>query len=622
MPKGVTDWHRQQRKKELQKNKAARIAARDERVKHEKTEASVQEEIRKIERQFKNPELRPHNIKSKLDRLQKELKLVKEEESAKKEKEDVTKKRKFQQKPTNYQPLENPQLSVYYDAVMNPFGAPPPGKPRLYHRRGGGVTMNLKEAGMPGESAQPPPPPPPRPAAAALPPPPPLPSQRKPPQGEIRDPSRPTPPDAPAQRPPPPSPPRRPPPREQPTLVEESKAPKELDKTKKAKSTEMPALPPPSAAVQRSKRKLASDIWASTEEMEYEESSGIGTLEGVAQQHHQQQRRSNENNKQWWYQDTTSQVQGPFPTDQMKQWVQAGFFPVTTFVRPSAQSSWKPLKNVEAFASLVGSDTSTAENNVTPHAPDNQNTGLSTVQDRIAALRGQHVQEKRSVDTNDATIEVSASEQQQQTIDSAVATPQSVQDRIAALRQEHIQNQQLDDDTNGDFNRALSVQDRIEALRQQDVREKHEHDETSKEDSADAKEEGVPPSRGPIHPMEDPDVPPPPPPPAAATVATDSISIPSYPIDEVPAYPVDDDAQVDDTIPYPVDVEYPITDEYYSAEGGSLPVSGAYPIDEPDNSSAPSQTADGAPSKKKLKVDKELTAFLPLHLQKKAMSRK
>merc|ERR1712183_58951 len=59
--------------------------------------------------------------------------------------------------------LGDPRKSVYYDERLNPYGAPPPGKPRLYHRRWGGVTLNPHEAVVPGEEHVPPPPPPPPP---------------------------------------------------------------------------------------------------------------------------------------------------------------------------------------------------------------------------------------------------------------------------------------------------------------------------------------------------------------------------------------------------------------------------------------------------------------------------
>ena len=66
--------HRKQRKKEAERNKKQRIKARDERVVETKTVSGIREEIKKLKYR-KNLQ---SGEKQKLERLEKELKLVKE----------------------------------------------------------------------------------------------------------------------------------------------------------------------------------------------------------------------------------------------------------------------------------------------------------------------------------------------------------------------------------------------------------------------------------------------------------------------------------------------------------------------------------------------------------------
>ena len=65
--------HRQQRKKQLQRNKEQRIKARDEKVVQTKTISSVKEEIFALKKRGKN--LQPGEVQ-KLQRLEKELKRI------------------------------------------------------------------------------------------------------------------------------------------------------------------------------------------------------------------------------------------------------------------------------------------------------------------------------------------------------------------------------------------------------------------------------------------------------------------------------------------------------------------------------------------------------------------
>eukprot|EP00978_Attheya_sp_CCMP212_P017273 scaffold45972_cov43-Attheya_sp.AAC.1 len=276
------------RKKALNKNKVARLEARDAKVCATKTVAEVQAAIHQLTKRNKQKKHNHHNDNDdnnndddnmdrslfssedqrKLERLEKELRLVTthHQEQLEKEEEDAkqnpvpqrnleAQRQKEEQRPS----VEEAKCSVYYDAVMNPYGAPPPGQRRMYHKRGGGTTPYLHQSLV---QTQPPPPPqtpqqhtqqqqqqqtprppPSRGGPSGIPP-------RMANQGPPRGPPPPPPRRGP---PPPPPPPAVPPP---PPPLPSKHVP--------------PPLPPPSQAVQRSKRKGMADIWASHEELVYE----------------------------------------------------------------------------------------------------------------------------------------------------------------------------------------------------------------------------------------------------------------------------------------------------------------------------------------------------------------
>ncbi|GAX12088.1 hypothetical protein FisN_15Lh220 [Fistulifera solaris] len=558
----VSDWHRKQRKKELQKNKAARIASRDEKVKSEKTEQMVMEEIRKLEKQHKNTETRPHAIQSKIDRLKKELKIVKE---------SAVPPTISQPTQPAFTPLARPELSVYYDPKLNPYGEPPPGKPRLFHRRGGGVTMHMEEAGLPGEVI-PPPPPPPRREATSRPP-----VKHPFPEKKQQD-------------------------RQQPPSQSSPESRKEIKQKTIIDLSGLPALPKPSAAVNRSKRKLQCDIWASNEEVEYEEAIGTG-LEGVVTVA-----------DTWWYLDTSHQVQGPFPLHQMKQWIQAGFFPSTTKVRSSDDEPWKAIIKQSVFQTVLPE----ALQQQTARQLEGQRK--SSVQDRIASLR-QQSEEPDRVATDDSWGKSKEREEKGNNDEDVEEHDEdddnSVQQRIAALRDESRQkatNSEASDDESD-----TSVQRRIAALRSA------MRDDSNNEGKHDVPSPNTGESTAELQPMylidsyteyrsneDEIDESGPPP----AYPLDDSITNGSYVFPH--AYPID---ALDETVPsYPLDVDYPATGEY--------PVTDAYPSAYPVDANMADE-ALGQPElpeamerpKKQVKVDKELVAFMPSHLQKKRLAK-
>ncbi|KAL7437219.1 hypothetical protein ACHAXM_005518 [Skeletonema potamos] len=327
-------YRRQQRKKELKKNKNARIRARDEKVAATRSIDEVKAEISQLERKRDKfgksrgdkTGVEGHddedtsggldsNEAKKLERLRKELKIVTAESARRKELHEQAQREKERQliasqktvegvkklNESKYSVLER-YASVYYDEQMNPFGAPPPGKPQMYWKDAEKktTTMNARMAVVPSQMhhkfdaemkkqvkddvvnsqdgvsgrkrrwdergpgmhsqpqfnnqiqqhASPPPPP-----SYHKPPPPP--SFQK----------------TPAPPPPPPPPP---------VVVPPPPLPPPPVQTKDVNG--QPALPAPSKAVlraaKRNKTSAMADIWASTEEMQYEQSLGVD-LEGA-----------------------------------------------------------------------------------------------------------------------------------------------------------------------------------------------------------------------------------------------------------------------------------------------------------------------------------------------------
>lgn len=565
---GLTDWHRQKRKKELQKNKEKRIAERDARVLQTKSVESVQAEIRAVERQHKvkkdeegNEIPLPHAIKSKLDRLKKELRILQESDKG----QDKSTVHKASQKAAKeWKPLDNPQLSIYYDPVMNPFGEPPPGQPRLYHTRDGRTTFNLQEAALPG-SAPPPPPPPPESNKPS--------SKHNTPQKMPPDDHRPAatqkesykhnhkPKSTNVKRPA-----TAPNPHQVPVATDKAPvpaatpaaAPAVATKPQSTKPKEAPSLPAPSQAVKRGRSRLKADIWASSEEIDYhQQSDHYVALEGTTAD-----ALDEASITQWWYQDQQKQTQGPFAHEQMVAWIQAGFFPRETRARPRDEGPWKPLFHYKILRAVLGEDETPNE-----IAAESAETSL---EDRITALKKEH----------------------QQT---------SVADRIAALRGDAPQ--PVADDWTGDNQAA-----REDALPPPpNTAQELPAYSIAKDDISGPEPESdlplpPPPAAGAAPEMaayvvNPEDAMPLPPPPAVGGMVNE---LPVYPVNEsgdndyMPAYPLADAA-------YPAVDDVPVTDDY--------PVVDAYPTAE--------DATPSVPPPKKAKVDKAVVSFLPTHLRKR-----
>ena len=162
-------YRRQQRKKALKKNKTTRIKARDLKVAATRSLDEVKSEIslleRKRDRNDAKTGLDPVETK-RLERLRKELRIVTgesekrkvlaEEARLREEKESVAAQKTVagvQRLNESKYTLAERYASIYYDETMNPFGAPEPGKPKMYYADAEGktTTMDSRRAVVPGK---------------------------------------------------------------------------------------------------------------------------------------------------------------------------------------------------------------------------------------------------------------------------------------------------------------------------------------------------------------------------------------------------------------------------------------------------------------------------------------
>jgi hypothetical protein len=540
----VLSYHKEQRQKEIKKNKAKRIAERDAKVAESASLHDIQTQINKLEKQktYQNGHLDNKDVR-KLERLQKELKIVKASEEERKKKAEEKAKLEWEQEKKrmstkegvdelNAQKFKKAKASVYYDAVLNPFGAPPPGQPMMYHKRGGGTTMNIREASIPQHLRS----------------------------GDVDDtdeedlymhPSshqklnskqeyqrddhqtfqrielkRETVPPPISSKPPPP-PPAAP--------LPSQKVPTKPIETKKSSGT--PILPPPSESVQRlnkkgkNKKALDADIWASTDELLYE-----GNLEGVHDETKDKQEpqypnkkrrkvdadeerfdplcpadegygeyRSSEQIKRsttakkkkdaeggtkkcsWYYIDQGENIQGPFSSEQMFGWREVGFFPDNTMVRNGTGTEFVEISSVDLMTGEllhVGNEPS------------------QSIEDRIAMLRAEHLE--TVMDKEGGGVDV----------------------RIAALRAE-LQPEVEGGEENEENDELVGPMYHPESVSVDNDDEQHF---------------------------------------VAGPVVVDDEGVPSYPhVDTADEpyyeYPVPDDEE-NESIPYPVDIDYPV-DEFY-----------------------------------------------------------
>ncbi|GKY98992.1 hypothetical protein MPSEU_000854900 [Mayamaea pseudoterrestris] len=619
-----------QHKKQLLKNKTTRLAARDAKVIETKTVAEIDAEIRNLQRPYKKNEdnIMPHAIRSKIDRLNKERKLLQQELESKPVAAAAS-----NTKTTTFVPLERPQVSIYYDAVMNPYGEPPPGQPRLYHRKpslGGGVTRTLMEAWVPGEPEFIPPPPPP----------PPPPPRHAPPQqrnAQIKVNKA----DASSQRPAhkptnqqqrssrtddkQPSVEKAKTETKQQEPPEEPKQPAPIISKYLVDPTQLPEMPEASASVRR--RGLKHDIWASSDEVDYEATVGsfVGLDGSVAVE------RSD-----YYYIDASGSTQGPFPEANMRQWTSAGFFSGETLIRTSKSKHFTKLGQCSALASALPEkqkqnqakddlkDDSGLESRIAMLKQENDDAEEDdTVEARIARLKGNHPQqidtdaedrEEDSIEARTARLKdgpskmhmnneleddhrneerVASRQHEEPCNDKQDEVDDSFETRIAVLKKDHSAELRNDDDDN------TSVVDEHDLVARPVKSAEGGHEQTMFKAPEGA---------------------------FAATYTdndTDETTAYPYPVgdaDELPAYPIDEDDF--EVAPYPLhDAEYPVTDEYPATD--DYPATDAYPISDPypdagatDNRNSVEES-HREPPKKKIKADKDVVAFIPSHLHRR-----
>ena len=225
-----------------------------------------------------------------------------------------------------------------------------------------------------------------------------------------------------------------------------------------------------------------ADIWASTEEVEYEKEANKVDLEAMAAGEEavimkKKKKKKKKQPAQYFYKDNSNAIQGPFEKGQMKAWVKAGFFPMTTLVRSSRdqENDFRPLSDVkhlheEQPETAQPKKPSSVQDRIKALKQQQQATEPSSVQDRIAALRKQNMPESepQSPEADEDEVE------------------NSVQDRIAALRK---QNMPESEPQSHEDEAENSVQDRIAALRAQSTEMKDSSSTPGGETDADNREE-------------------------------------------------------------------------------------------------------------------------------------
>jgi GYF domain len=327
----------------------------------------------------------------------------------------------------------------------------------------------------------------------------------------------------------------------------------------------------------------------------------------------------------WYYRDQAGVVQGPYETLQMQQWIEAGYFPGGTPVRPalnlpSTDPPWSTLDKQAPFRTCFAllPATGSRESNAVSMGEVERGRLLSTeektddekeddsIQGRIAALKAGQSPNNRTGQTEHSDQEHSVEVLKHPQKEAFIAGQVSVQDRIAALREERRRDLSEAPGDDENEHHLSSVQGRIQALR-------HSRGGSVAED---------------VHQSP---LPPPPPPRAPPAGHGD---------DKEPAndlyYPVDTDyAVLADHGGYPVNVSFvniekDTVDVDTKYDGFSAlavyPVTDAYPMDDDDEGDVPENSKggedgvkmnEGLAKKRQYQADAAVVALLPSHLQNK-----
>ena len=311
---------------------------------------------------------------------------------------------------------------------------------------------------------------------------------------------------------------------------------------------------------------------------------------------------------QWYYKDMSGVIQGPYTTDQMLQWNQAGYFPISTLVSGGNNfGPWKALKDIKQLYE---------QNSVTSMKFSPTSDVSSSVQDRIAALRNSRDMHNDDEDGIVDDVDV------------------SLQMRIAALKAAPLHSVATPDPhTSGksydSCNRATSTvgseHDQNKAVATTTDRCDIKMNEKANVDSRITSESG---DYNALLPSL--------PPPASKNEAMVRENLLLYPVDDDDnvSYPIGDYTSnvenADDTFENHYQLEYGAADnEAHIHDEDDIPVTGDYSenslnenSDYPvtsfyDNGDSRSDSADVDQPKKRIKVDDAVVALVPSCIRKR-----
>uniref|UniRef100_A0AAV1U3G6 Wbp11/ELF5/Saf1 N-terminal domain-containing protein n=1 Tax=Peronospora matthiolae TaxID=2874970 RepID=A0AAV1U3G6_9STRA len=136
-------YRREQKKKEVKKHRAERQKEKKEKL-QSMDRVALEEQLKLLERQMAVKTSTDGPSRKRKQELEDTLRAVVKRQKEMEEEEERRKKLTDASLPSpmsltelmqrNREKFENPEDSIYYHPTLNPFGAPPPGKPQLYRQ--------------------------------------------------------------------------------------------------------------------------------------------------------------------------------------------------------------------------------------------------------------------------------------------------------------------------------------------------------------------------------------------------------------------------------------------------------------------------------------------------------
>merc|ERR1712238_406055 len=146
-----------------------------------------------------------------------------------------------------------------------------------------------------------------------------------------------------------------------------------------------------------SKNEIAADIWASTEEVEYERKTNLVDLEaddfGTSKAKSKKTKKKKKLPLEFYYRDTSDLPQGPFSKSQVNDWSEAGYFPTSTMARTNRMKEDKWMLMLDLPALQDNNNTTTTTTTTSRETKTNDD-----VQDRIALLKRDQQRDDEVVD--------------------------------------------------------------------------------------------------------------------------------------------------------------------------------------------------------------------------------